>query len=252
MKFRTDGLVIKEQNIGEQDRLLTILSRDRGVIKVFAKNARNIKSAKGSASRLLCYSRFVIYKGRDTYSLDEVELVEMFVPLRKDVIKMSLAQYFCELAMYFVDENMQSEMFLRIVLNALYVTSKTNKPLGLIKSATELRLLSVSGYMPDLVCCTECKTYEEENMCFLPKRGVLICASCLKGNKEYQHERIIKIGMGVTTAMRHCIYAQFEKLYSFELKENSVKLLEIASEEYMVNICEKVLNTLDFYKTISS
>ncbi len=252
MKIKTDGLVIKEQDIGEQDRLLTILTRENGIIRVFAKNVRNIKSPKGSSTRLLCYSSFVIYKGRDTYSLNDVELIDMFIPLRKDIIKMSLAQYFCELAMYFVGENMHSEMYLRLILNALYIAGNTNKPLGLIKSATELRMLCLAGYMPNLIYCNECNCYEDEQMCFLPKRGFLVCLSCINENEEYSNERIINLGMGATTGMRHCIYSKFEKLFSFDLSKNSLELLEMASEEYMVNICEKVLKTLDFYKVISS
>ena len=166
MKIKTDGLIIKEQNIGEQDRLLTILTRDIGIIRVFAKNVRNIKSPKSSSTRLLCYSSFVIYKGRDTYSLNEVELKEMFIPLRKDIVKMSLAQYFCELALYFVDENMQSEMYLRLILNGLFVIGKGKKPLSLVKSAIELRILCIAGYMPNLIFCNECNCYENEKMCF--------------------------------------------------------------------------------------
>lgn len=250
MKIRTDGLIIREQNIGEQDRLVTILTRENGLVRAFVKNARNIKSPKGASTRLLCYSRFVIFKGRDTYTVDEAQTQEMFVPLRSDVVKMSLAQYFCELAMYFVAENMQSEMYLRLFLNALYILSKGTRPLGLVKAATELRLLSIAGYMPDLVCCAECKSYEDENMHFMPKRGILICSECIKQHNKYADEYKINTGIGVTTAMRHCIYAPFEKLFSFNLPQSSVDLLERVSEEYMVNICERVPGTLDFYKAI--
>lgn len=54
MKLATDGLIIGEQNIGEQDRLITVLTRKRGVIKAFVKNCRSLKSAKGSATS--CYA----------------------------------------------------------------------------------------------------------------------------------------------------------------------------------------------------
>lgn len=60
------------------------------------------------------------------------------------------------------------------------------------------------------------------------------------------------LGMGVTTAMRHCIYAPLEKLFSFTLPEASVALLEQASEAYVLHVSEHVFKTLDFYKTIQN
>ena len=46
MKFRTDGLIIKEQNIGEQDKLVYVLTKSNGVIKAFVKGAKNVKNQK--------------------------------------------------------------------------------------------------------------------------------------------------------------------------------------------------------------
>lgn len=54
----------------------------------------------------------------------------------------------------------------------------------------------------------------------------------------------------MTTAMRHCVYAEFDKLFQFTLPEDSIDLLERASEEYLLHISEKSFKTLDFYKTI--
>ena len=64
MKILTDGLIIGEQSVGEKDRLVTVLTRKSGVIRAFVKNCNSLKSAKGAATRLLCYSRLSIYFGR--------------------------------------------------------------------------------------------------------------------------------------------------------------------------------------------
>ena len=57
MKFRTEGLIIKEQNIGEQDKLIHALTKTNGVIKAFVRGAKNVKSGKSAATSLLSYSR---------------------------------------------------------------------------------------------------------------------------------------------------------------------------------------------------
>lgn len=52
MKFRTEGLIIKEQNIGEQDKLVFALTKSNGVIRAFVKGAKNIKNGKCAAAFL--------------------------------------------------------------------------------------------------------------------------------------------------------------------------------------------------------
>ena len=63
MKFRTEGLIIKEQNIGEQDKLVFALTKSNGVIRAFVKGAKNIKKRSNVRRQsLLSYSRLTIYK----------------------------------------------------------------------------------------------------------------------------------------------------------------------------------------------
>ena len=151
MKISTDGLIIGEQNIGEQDRLITVLTRKRGIIKAFVKNCRSLKSAKGSATRLLCYSRLVLYINRDTYIVDEATCDEMFIKLRTDIVNMSLAQYFCELCGVIVSSGIPDGEFLRLILNSLHFLTGERRYPPLIKAITELRAAAIAGFMPDLV-----------------------------------------------------------------------------------------------------
>ena len=52
MKFRTEGLIIKEQNIGEQDKLIHALTKSHGVVKAFVRGAKSLKTGKGAATSL--------------------------------------------------------------------------------------------------------------------------------------------------------------------------------------------------------
>lgn len=246
MNLSTDGLIIKEQNIGENNRLVTVLTRSNGIIRAFVKNAGSLKSGKNAATRLLCYSRLNIFKGRESYIIDDAQSLEMFVQLRRDVVKMSLAEYFCELSLHFFPEEAPCEDGLRLILNSLFILSKGQRPNSLVKAAAEMRLMSICGYMPDLVCCNECKKYEDENMHFYPKSGILLCPQCLDKIKEYS----INTGLGVTAALRHSIYAPPEKLFSFSLSQSGEEIFERAAEEYLFSITERSFKTLEFYKMI--
>ena len=97
MQINTDGLVIMERTVGESDRLVTLLTREEGIIRAFSPLAKTLKSKQGSATQLLCYSRFSIYRGRDKYIINDAQPLEVFFDLRSDIETLSLAQYFCEL-----------------------------------------------------------------------------------------------------------------------------------------------------------
>ena len=246
MKILTDGLIIGEQSVGEKDRLVTVLTRKSGVIRAFVKNCKSLKSAKGAATRLLCYSRLSIYFGRDTYIIDDAVCEEMFINLRNNIEDMSLSQYFCELSEHFAPKETDAEDFLRLILNALYFLNKKIRPAQLIKSVVELRMMCISGYMPDLICCTFCKCYETEKMYFLPYSGKLVCSDCI--SKSDVHS--IEIPRSVVTAMRHCVYSEFNRLFNFKLSSDGMELLERCSEEYLLCISEHNFRTLAFYKNI--
>ena len=245
MKFSTDGLVIHERDTGESNRLVTILTRDRGVIRAFANGAKRIKSRSAAATELLCYSSFVFFKNKDTYSIDEATPNEVFFSLRSNIDNLSLAQYFCELAAAIVPENIESEVFLRILLNSLHFLASGKKDINIIKAVTELRLASAAGYAPDLVACCECGEYEGE-MLFDCMEGSLFCAKCA----ELCPPSALPVSQGILAAMRHIIYSDFSKLYSFTLPENQASRLANISETYLKNQLEREFKTLDFYHSL--
>ena len=128
MQVVTQGLIIKEQAVGESDRLVTILTKDEGVVRAFARRAKNLKDSKNAATGLLCYSRLKLSKGRDTYNVNEAFPIEVFFGLRKDVTALALAQYFCQLAVELVPEGVESSEYLRLVLNALHFLCQGTRP----------------------------------------------------------------------------------------------------------------------------
>ena len=247
MKIKTNGLIIKEQSIGEQDKIVTVLTDSLGIIRAFVRRAKNIKSPKCASTGLLCYSELSVFENKGVYSIDEACSKEMFIKLRSDVTKMSLAQYFCELCISICPKEQEAHEYLRLILNALHLLCNDKKPPLLIKACVEMRLLSLSGYMPDLVMCDECGVYEAPLMNFVPKSGKLFCESCAKTKGVHG----IYAPLSVITALRHTFYADFEKLFAFSLSDESLKTLNAITEHYMGCITEKDFLTLQFFKMMS-
>lgn len=248
-KIKTDGLIIKQQNIGEQDRLVTILTRETGVIRAFVRQGKNIKSPNCAATGLLCYSELTLYKSKkDYYTVENSRLSNMFSDLKKELTKLSLAEYFCEIAATVCPMEQDAEEHLRLLLNALYLLSKGEVSELLIKSAVEMRLASISGYMPDLLMCPRCGVYESDEMYFLLS-GQLFCKDCFEKSPLPQGAKISK---SIALALRHLVFAEDKKLFSFSLSEESLRRLSDITENYLSRKVERNFATLQFYKTVSS
>ncbi|MBQ2093019.1 MAG: DNA repair protein RecO [Ruminococcus sp.] len=247
MKFQTDGLIIKEQNIGEQDKLVYALTKSHGVIKAFVRGAKNIKNQKCAPSSLLSYSRLTFYKSRESYIIGDARILRIFSKLRGDVKKTCLAQYFCELALTICPREQPAEKFLSLMLNSLYLISEGKRSEELVKPCFEMRLAAMAGYLPDLVMCRECGVYAAEEMYFSPRTGEIECASC-HGIKA---DGMVKLSEAALTALRHTVYSDDDKLFSFTLSEEGLKMLNAASESYLQYRFEKEFKTLNFYKAIT-
>lgn len=246
MIIKTDGIVIREQTTGERDRLVTLLTRSNGVVRAFVNGGRSPKSKNVASTGLLCYSDLVIEKRKNgVYIVTEAAPKEVFFSLRDDLVSLSLAQYFAELAAELSPREEESDEFLRVLLNAVYFVSQKKREPELIKASTELRFLSIAGYMPSVVACCSCGKYESETMRFSVSSGRLYCDECLPAEKTYE------LPLSVVTAMRHICLSETQKLFSFTLSKSSLELLAQISEKYLKNVTMRNYKTLDFYKTMT-
>ena len=243
-RFTTEALVIKEMNVGESDRLVTLFTRERGIIKAFASGAKNIKSKKGSATSLLTYGSFTIKQKNESFRIYEATPITMFFGAGSDIEVLALSQYFCELANVFAIDGTQNNELLRLILNSLHFLTKEKRFPPLIKAITELRIAAISGYSPNLIACDGCGKFEDDIMYFEIDAGELRCESCEKQG-EY-----IAIDRTMLSAMRHIVFCEFSKLYSFEIPDDKAKKLADITGRYITVQTDHRFSTLDFYESV--
>lgn len=244
MKLTTDALIVRENNnIGESDRFVTALTRDCGLIRASVRGARNLKSRNSSATQLLCYSRLTLYKGREKYIVDDAEPIKVFFGVREELDKLALAQYFCELAGVLAPQEEPAEEALRLLLNALHYLAEGSRPLPLIKAVTELRLLCLAGYMPSVAACAGCGT--ENGAWFSPLQGVLLCDTC------HGSVGAVPVVPSVLAALRHIVYAPFERCFAFSLPEADIMALGDVAERFLLAQLGRSFNTLEFYHSLT-
>ncbi|MDE6722911.1 MAG: DNA repair protein RecO [Eubacterium sp.] len=241
MRRTTKGLVIKEQTIGESDRLVTLLTADFGLVKAFVRRAKQLKSRLNSATTLFAYCDFSLYKSKDAFVVDDAVPIEVFFNLRQDIDRLTLAQYFAQLAYELSAEEQPQEELLRLILNSLHLLCKGEKSIAQIKAVFEFRALCLGGYMPSVLACDHCGTYETPLMYFDTMEGKIYCENCPKAGA-------VPVPKNVITAIRFICLTEPTKIFSFSLSDENISLLESVAEKYTLSRIQRRLSALEFFK----
>lgn len=242
-RFVTCGLVLRETVTRDADKILTVLTPDRGRLSVIARGARRKGSRVAAACQLLAYSEMTLYeKGRWTM-LDAADTIELFDGLRQDLTALSLAAYFAELTEAMSDGS--GGDVLPLLLNALYALSALKKPPQLVKPAFQFRLMALAGYEPMADGCALCGAPEPENPMLDVVHGVVHCGKCReKGGLS------LPLTASGLAALRYVLYGDPRRLYSFSLSPEGLRALNHAADAYVSAQLERSFRTLDYYKTI--
>ncbi len=251
------GLVIRTVDIKDTDRLITIFTESKGAITALAKGARSLKSRKMAATMQFCYGNFVLYGQADKLWIKEAELIESFFDIRRSIEGLALAGYVAEVLSDVTVEEAESEL-LRLSLNTLYAISKGKHSLTKIKAAFEIRAASILGFMPDVLSCNSCGE-RSGDFFFDIMGGIIECRACrehaAKTHIEHPdpHEAhiICILSDGAKTALGYSIYSPLERIFSFNISDDDMRLFARSAEEYLLNQLGHGFKTLDFYKEVA-
>ncbi len=234
MKFvKVSGVVIAENNMGDFDKMLTILTPNLGKISCSAKGARRPKSQLMSGSQLMCFGEYMLFKGSDTYTLNSCEIIELFYNIRTDLEKLTYAMYVTKIVSDVTTENQNSFNTLKLYLNTLYMISETEKDLDFIISVFKLRILKILGFAPNTRECVGCKTKENIRYFSIRDNGFK-CKECAKTDSS-----AIEISDATQNAIKYIMGADPKKIFSFELSDNGYKELELIANVYLNEKLEK-------------
>lgn len=224
---KVSGIVIAEKNMGDFDKMLTILTPNLGKIECSAKGARRSKSLLMAGTQLLCFGEFMLFKGSEVYSVNSCETIEMFYNIRTDIDKLMYAAHITKIISDVTTENQNTYNTLKLYLNTLYTISETDKNLDFVVSVFKLRLLKILGFAPNVNECVVCKT-KENLTAFSFKDNGFKCDACKK-----QDTGAINITEGTKNAIIYSMKADPKKIFSFKLSENAEKELEILARLYL-------------------
>lgn len=231
--IKVNGIVIAENNMGDFDKMLTILTPNLGKIGCSAKGSRRPKSLLLSGTQFLCFGEYMLFKGSDHYTMNSCETIEMFYNIRTDLDKLTYASYITKIINDVTTENQNSFNTLKLFLNTLYMISETDKDLNFITAVFKLRMLKILGFAPNIRECTCCKAKENLTHFSIIDNGFK-CSSCSK-----QDTGSISMSDPTRNAIMYIMSADPKKIFSFELSEKCQKELELIANIYLNEKLEK-------------
>lgn len=238
-----NGMVIKASDVGDYDKRLVILTKERGKIVAFARGARRPKSGLVSVTRLFAFGEFSLYEGKDAYNVQKVDISNYFTEISNDIETMCYGSYFLEFADFFTTEGIDCTDFLNLIYVSLKALINSKIPNELIRYIFELKMLVINGEYPEVFQCMYCKNELTEY--FSVKKGGTVCKKCVDKTIDAIH-----ISTSTIYAFQFIITSKIEKLYTFVVNQEVLEELRVVMKRYINVYVEKQFNSLEILNTI--
>jgi len=180
------------EEFGEADLITTFLTSDMGKVAAIAKYARRSKKRFAGILELFSVLRVVCSQGRGLPILQEASLEQPFANIRTDIRKTAYASYWAELISAWTEEGESQDQLYHLFRHVLEALDAGTVPAEVLSILFQMRLMSLSGFSPNLSHCGVCGVRTEDmrksRLIFGLARGELVCEKCaglsVKGNRQ--------------------------------------------------------------------
>lgn len=233
------GMILSAVPIGEYDRRIVILTKEKGKISAFAKGARRQNSVLMGMTNPFSFGEFTLYEGRSSYNLIQANISNYFMELSTDFEGAYYGFYFMEFADYYTKEYNDEKDMLKLLYQSLRALASGKIRRELIRCVFELKALVVNGEYPEVFRCTHCGA-TDRGVVFSSKNRGLICEEC----KSLATDGI-RIGNSTLYTLQYIVSSSIEKLYTFTVSEEVLKQLQSIMKQYISMHVDKKFKSLE-------
>ena len=245
---KSEGIVLRRQDLRETSLILTVYTRDFGKIKGIARGVRGSRAqlTGGGSLELFAHDEVVFYerKRSDFYTMSQCDLLEFFNPIRSSLDKLAYASYIVELLDSVTSIADKNEEVFDLLLNSLRLMAGESSAKRVTR-IFEIKLLGLLGLMPSLDLCVECGTRPDAGAKFSLRHGGLVCKNCLESDRA-----AMSILPGTAKFIEHIRSLPFEKVARIKVTSEVGKELETILRKFLDYHIERRLKTLEFIKEI--
>ncbi|KGM97901.1 DNA recombination protein RecO [Clostridium novyi A str. 4552] len=216
--------MLKTQDYKENDKLVWLFTEKIGKICAIAKGAKKNKSKFMSSTQTFCFGEYVLFRGKSLYSINEVQIIDSFQNLLKDMDTITYGSYLCELILIALEQEESDREFFKDFIKSFYFLKNHAMDLEILARTFELKLLKATGYGFDFEKCCICgKRINKSNYLSIQYYGG-VCDSCEKTggvNISYAAYGVLKFLYKTSIENAHIISA------SNEVKGEIYKVLDM-------------------------
>jgi DNA repair protein RecO (recombination protein O) len=240
--FRCEGVVLRHRDMGEADRLITLLTPDHGIVRAVARGARKPTSKTGGHLDLLRHVSLTVSEGRAFRTVGQVESVEGHRSLRDDLGRMSRGIYFAELAERFSVEDAPNAAVFRLLARSLGLLEKTPAP-DLLTRWFETRLLHLSGFLPQFTVCADCgRGLAQQDHVFSAERGGILCPDCKPAGSDV----LLPAGVPAIKLLRHLARSEWGAVEALRIPLDDLHQVERVLRAHLRYVVDHKINSAAF------
>ena len=182
---QAEAIVLRTAPIGDQDKIVVLLTREKGLIRGVAKGARKFGNRFGSALEPMSHVTAFYYEKerRELVTVGSCDLIESFFEIQADLKTSLTLTYFAELVEEFLPARAREDMIFRLLLSVLQALKKKSD-LAVLTRYFETWFLQVNGYLPDVRRCKRCRKALDGTGWLAPKKDGVYCDACAPARKE--------------------------------------------------------------------
>ena len=233
------GMVLSSSPIGEYDKRVVLLTKEKGKISAFAKGARRQNSMLMGVTNPFTFGEFTLYEGRTSYNIVQAKIQNYFMELSSDLEAAYYGFYFLEFADYYAKEYNDETQMLKLLYQTLRALGSKKISHELIRCVFELKALVINGEYPDVFACSYCGS-KEDGAVFSSKNHGIICPEC---------SRIAADGIRMSAAtlytLQYVVASSIEKLYTFTVSDEVLREFKKIMKQYIGMYVEKHFKSLE-------
>jgi DNA repair protein RecO (recombination protein O) len=254
--FRVEAVVLRHNDWGEADRLLSLFTLELGKVRAVAKGVRKLRSRKAGHLEPFTRVNLLMARGRDTLLITQAETVDAYLPLREELLCTTYASYVVELLDRFTYEEGEHRGLYRLLVETLSRLASSRSPENPVEAGSdrllqelsvryyEMRLLDLVGFRPQLFYCLGCQEeIKPQDQFFSAEKGGVLCPRCARDVPEAR-----PVTMNVLRYLRHFQRSNWSEAARAPLSAALNREIEMIMQYYLTYLLERGLNTPRFLR----
>ncbi len=248
--YKTEAIVLRSMDLGEADRVLTVLTPRLGKLRIIAKGIRRPRSRLGGGLEPFSDVHLVLAVGRTFDVVTGVALEDPHLGLRNDLHSTAAAWYVVELADRFCEGAADSHGAFVLLAQALAALDAPADAVSreIVARWFELHLLDAMGFRPELSRCLDCgAAITPEGNAFSPVAGGVLCGICASTTLGAR-----SISTDAFKVLRHLQRCELAEVLQLSLAPRLHREVERLLYATVSAVLERELRSRDFLEEVAA